>query len=305
MRKYQFKPVKGILNTGIELVRQFFFLMINIWKFDSIYIWFADYHSLLPVLFAKILGKKSYVVVGGYDICRERKLGYGSFCSAFRGFFSAQTIKNCTLNLTVSNYVDRKVDFVFPEAKRKMIYNCVHLDPLDSVLITKEKMILCVALVETERTFKLKGIDTFLTLSLLLPQYKFVLIGPDKAGLLLFPEPLPPNFTMYQKLPHDELIKYFQKASFYCQFSQIESFGVAIGEAMLYGCIPLVTNKGGMPEVVGLESLIVPRNVEKVATLIGGMEGSDQTALRKACRERILTRFSFDQRKEALLAQIG
>lgn len=305
VRKYGFKPVKGLINTGIELVKQFFFLLLNIWEYDAVYVWFADYHSFLPVMFAKILGKESYVVIGGYDICRDRKLGYGSFCSGFRGFFSAMTIRNCTLNFTVSNYVDRKVKFVFPKAKHLMVYNCIHIDLPDNKLIAKEKMILCVAIVETERTYLRKGIDTFLELSALLPDYRFVVVGPHNGGLSLFPDPLPANFSVFERLQHNDLIDYFLKASFYCQLSRIEIFGVAIGEAMLNGCIPFVTNVGGMPEVVGCEGEVVPRDIEKITALIRELEWQDTTARRDACRERIVTRFSFAKRKGELLAALG
>ena len=43
--KYQFKPVKGLLKTAFQLIKQKIFLLINIWKFDAVFIWFADYFS--------------------------------------------------------------------------------------------------------------------------------------------------------------------------------------------------------------------------------------------------------------------
>ena len=66
--KYQFKPVKGILHTGVELLKELLFLIFKGHKYEGIFIWFSDYHSLLPVLYAKLFKKKSYVVIGGYDV---------------------------------------------------------------------------------------------------------------------------------------------------------------------------------------------------------------------------------------------
>jgi hypothetical protein len=303
--KYQFEPGKGLFRTGFKLLKQFLFLLTNIWNYDSVFVWFADYHSLLPVLMAKILGKKSFVVIGGYDICRDRSLNYGAFCSSFRGFFSAQTIRHCSVNLTVSKYVDRKVKFVFRKVKHAMIYNCIHIDSPDKPQCTKENLILCVALIESHRTYLRKGADTFLALSSVLPDYKLVLIGPNKSGLLLFPNPLPNNVQVFERLHHNELVSYFQKASFYCQLSRIEIFGVAIGEAMLNRCIPLVTNEGGMPEVVGNEGVIVPREIGKIAASIREIEGRENSARRDECRQRILTRFSVAQRQEKLFAMVS
>ena len=303
--KYQFDPGKGILKTGIKMLKQLMFLAINIWRHDAVFIWFADYHSFLPVIFARILGKKSYVVIGGYDICRERSLKYGAFCSSFRGFFSAQTIKRCSLNLTVSNYVDRKVHFVFPKVKHVMIYNCINIDSPGEPLCEKENLILCVALLESKRTYLRKGIDTFLELSPFLPEYRLVLIGPNKDSLSLFPNPLPENVTVFERLPHGELIDYFQKASFYCQLSRMEIFGVAIGEAMLNRAIPLVTNVGGMPEVIGQEGIIAVRDPRIIADLIRQMDQGDNAVKRAACRQRILNHFSLNQRCEAMVAALS
>jgi hypothetical protein len=57
VKPYQFKPVKGLLKTAWQMLLQLLFLLLNIWKFDAVFIWFADYHSFLPVLFAKLTGK--------------------------------------------------------------------------------------------------------------------------------------------------------------------------------------------------------------------------------------------------------
>ena len=86
--KYEFKPGRGIISTGIKLLKQFLFLIINIWRFDTVFIWFADYHSLLPVLFALMFGKKSFVVIGGYEVARIKSLNYGALCSGLRAFFA-------------------------------------------------------------------------------------------------------------------------------------------------------------------------------------------------------------------------
>lgn len=299
--RYQFAPGKGVFNTGLKLLKQFFFLLFNLWRFDSVYIWFADYHSLLPVFFAKLLRKKSLVVIGGYDICRDRSLKYGSFCSPIRGFFTAQTIRNSSLNLTVSKYVDRKVGFVFPSVKHQLIYNCVAIEAPQDQIIAKEKLVLCVALLDSKKTYLRKGVDTFLSLSALLPDYKFILVGPSKSAMGLFSTNLPANVLILERIPHPQLVDYFQKATYYCQLSRIEIFGVAIGESMLHRCIPFVTNEGGMPEVVGEDGEIVPRNAEHIALRMRQLETEDLTQRRDACRQRVLTYFSVANRQEALL----
>ena len=59
--KYSFRPVHGSLNALVELLKQACFLLVNIWKVDYTFTWFADFHSLLPVFFSNLAGKKSIV----------------------------------------------------------------------------------------------------------------------------------------------------------------------------------------------------------------------------------------------------
>ena len=169
----------------------------------------------------------------------------------------------------------------------------------------KEKLILCVALIESRRTFLRKGIDTFLELAAEVPDYQFVLIGPNKAAMALFPNPLPGNVSVFERLPHHELNSYFEKASFYCQLSRVEIFGIAIGEAMLNYCIPLVTNVGGMPEVIGDVGIIVQRDVKKIAEEIRRLENSDTSNQRENCQERILQLFSIEIRERKILENVA
>jgi glycosyltransferase involved in cell wall biosynthesis len=297
---YCFRPVHGLARVAIEMIRQFFFLAVHIRTYDKVFVWFADYHSLLPVLFARVARKPVYVVIGGYDICRDRSLRYGAFYSAFRGFFTATSIKQCTLNLTVSHYVDRKVAFVFPNVRRRMIHNCIHIAS-DGIIPEKEKMVLCVALIDSQRTYTLKGLDTFFEIAALMPGFEFVMVGIHDEALSLFPANLPANVSLRPKVPHHELATYYQRAGFYCQLSRSEIFGVSIGEAMLYGCIPLVTNVGGMPEVVGEEGVVVRRDAVEIASQIRRLSEQDTSLLRVACRQRIEKYFSYKRRSELLL----
>ena len=269
--KYQFKPVRGILKTAIQLIKQKIFLLINIWKFDAVFIWFADYHSLLPVLFAKILHKKSFVVIGGYDVARMPEFAYGSFSSKLRGFCTIFSMKYSTLNIAVSKYVERKVNWIAKKANTQLIYNCVNIAENKNIQPEKENLILTVGLIDSERTFFLKGIDTFIEVAQLLPEFKFMIIGLSKNLPENILKSLPENLESFDRVNHEELEKFYKKAKIYCQFSRTESFGVAIVEAMNFGCIPVVTNVGGMPELVGEKGLIVKRNPGDISKQIAGL----------------------------------
>jgi glycosyltransferase involved in cell wall biosynthesis len=259
VKPYQFKPVKSLLKTAWQMLLQLLFLLLNIWKFDAVFIWFADYHSFLPVLFAKLTGKKSFVVIGGYDVVKMPKLNYGVFTSKFRGFCAVYSMKNSSLNLAVSKNVGRKVRWIAKKSNTQLIYNCVNISENKNIQPEKENLVITVGLIDSERTYYIKGIDTFIEVAKLLPEFKFKVIGMSENLPAQIINNRPDNMEFVGRVNHDELQNYYKKAKIYCQFSRSESFGVAVVEAINFECIPIVTNVGGMPELVGKTGRIVKR----------------------------------------------
>jgi glycosyltransferase involved in cell wall biosynthesis len=297
--KYQFTPGKGIVNTGYKLLKQFFYLAGNIWRFDAIFIWFSDFHSLLPILFTKISRKRSYLVIGGYEVARIKSLNYGALCSKIRGYFCITSIRLASLCLTVSNYVDRKVKYIAPGSKRQLVYNCVELKPMPDVIPSKENLVLTVGIIENRRSFYLKGIDTFIEVARNTPDYQFLIIGLDKNKLQLLLSDTPENLSILGRVPHSDLSSYYLRSKYYCQLSLSESFGVSVAEAMNHGCIPIVSNEGGLPEVVGDTGYIVKRDPVLISRLIKDDSQID-AGFRPDISARMSSFFSRDQRAEMI-----
>lgn len=299
VHKYQFYRVKGILNTFWGMFRQFLYLLIHIWKYDAVYVWFADYFSFLPVVFAKVLFKKSFVVIGGYDVCRIKKLKYGALYNKSRGFFTVSSLKLCTTCITVSENIDRKTKFIAPNANRALIHNCI--DPnISAPSYRKEQLIITVGNIDTGETIYVKGLDTFVEIARLMPDYKFLIIGFNKEQLTYDFLNIPANMEVLGKIPNQELMLYYARAKFYCQLSRSESFGVAIVESMLNGCIPVVTNEGGMPEIVGEKKYIVKRNPEHIKQAILALLSNESEADKKNRKDRVLQMFTIQKREDAL-----
>jgi len=61
-----------------------------------------------------------------------------------------------------------------------------------------------------------------------------------------------------ENIQHDELINLLKSTRVYCQLSYTESFGMTLLEAMSCGCIPVVTDRDALPEVVGDCGYVVP-----------------------------------------------
>lgn len=301
--RFRFVMSKNPLVFAFQFLKQLISLLLWGWTYDIFYIWFADYHSFLPTIFARLTGKKSVVVIGGYDVCRIPSLKYGAFYKSYRGFFTIQSIRNSSLNLAVSKYVDRKVKFIAPKARHELIYNCIEFAEKPTQSMGKENLIITVGSITNEQTFFRKGIDTFIEVATALPQYPFMVIGIDVAALGHLLDHIPANLTLVGRTMHDELISYYQRAKIYCQFSRMDTFCLTIAEAMYFNCTPIITNEGGMPEVVGKYGKIVPRKVSIVSEEILAL--TESGAIQPGIEGWVVSNFSFDARKEKLLDSLN
>jgi glycosyltransferase involved in cell wall biosynthesis len=296
--QYQYKPVKGMSGNVIQILKQLFFLVLNIWKFDAVFIWFADYHSFLPVLFAKILGKKSFVVIGGYDVANIPELRYGSLSTPFRKTITLFTYKYAALCLPVVESLESKLKELCPSAKTKTIYTGYKLEKQTSLEQEREKIILTVSITDSQQRILIKGLDRFKELAEHLPDYQFYIVGVKEVVRNLF-EPVPQNLFILPSLSQSELIVYYKKASFYAQFSRSEGLPNALCEGMLYGCIPLGTHVGGIPTAIGKLGLIL--NEWDTKTAIEFIEKKHNAVNRENISNHILKNFSIEFRKFHLI----
>src|SRR5438045_9104411 len=60
---------------------------------DLVFGWFASLHTLLPVLFARIMRKPAVVVLGGYDVVNLPEINYGHQRSGLRKFVTRLLIR--------------------------------------------------------------------------------------------------------------------------------------------------------------------------------------------------------------------
>jgi glycosyltransferase involved in cell wall biosynthesis len=89
------------------------------------------------------------------------------------------------------------------------------------------------------------------------------------------------------------------------QASRHEGFGLAVAEAMLAGCVPVVMNVTAMPEVVGDAGVLIDsQSPEAVAAGVRRALDLGPGAGARA-RERILTAFPMENRRAGLLEIVG
>lgn len=266
---------RGTLRLLGSLCKQAILLPFLLIRCPLVYIWFGDYHSFLPIFFARLLNRKSILVVGGYDVIRNPELKYGSFKNPIRGACTLYSMRHASVNLCVSQNVLRKVKAIVPQAKTSLVFNGV---PLRSYQITAKNThkVICVASLTTRQKLTIKGVDRLVAVAGIAPQFEFWIIGVFPNSYPDFIASLPPNVKCIQYLPQEELIQHLADAHFYLQLSREESFCLAMAEAMLCNCIPIYTPTGGLPEVAGPngEAILNP-TPQGVLELLEKWQGKD------------------------------
>jgi glycosyltransferase involved in cell wall biosynthesis len=301
---YFFKQFKHIFSAFLENLKVLFFLILKQGrKYDLFYFWFAGYHSFIPLIFSKIFRIKSVIIVGGYDVERYKDFNYGSFAKKSRAFVTKASLNMASLNISVSKYVQRRLK-VITKSKSLLIYNCISLKNSNKLKgIEKDgKTVLTVANIDNIQNYYIKGIDIFIELAKRMKEYNFVAIGIKNQ--ILKGVDLPNNLRVIKKIPQGQLFKYYEKASFYLQLSRRESFGIALAESVYFGCYPIVTKVGGMPEVIGTYGTQVKGDILEIVHVIKKHREKESFAS-DGGKNRIEQKFNEAERSKNLLFVIN
>ena len=122
--------------------------------------------------------------------------------------------------------------------------------------------------------------------------YNYIVAGKISKG---FNTGEYPNLKFVGYLSDEELLNLYRKAKVYCQLSEHEGFGISVAEAMACECIPVVSNKGALPEIVDSNGFIVSNN------LIDSIKKASKSNMGKHCRKSIVERFDLNIREKKLI----
>ncbi len=290
-------------------LKLFFKIRKSVKLSDVSFSWFSDKHSAFAVFFSKKYGKKSIVVVGGYDVANVPEIKYGAFCGIYnylkQGMWSKYVLKNADRVLVVD-----------PSLKRDAIKNA-NVDGKNIECLPtgydsdywkaegkKENIVLTVGGI-SDSVVKRKGFETFVKAAKYLPDVKFALIGKHMDDSIDYLKSIaPPNVEFTGFVSNEDLLRWYQKAKIYCQLSRYEGLPNALCEAMLCECIPVGTKYCGIPTAMDGAGFYVPYGDEKATaeSIKKALGASDD--LGKKARERIKTVFSIERREKELIKVI-
>ena len=266
---------------------------------DVIVGWWASWHTFLPVTLAWALRKPSLLIVGGFDTAAEPEFGYGFQLGGPRAWLSRFTMRRARILMTNSEYSREEIrrnTGISPQRVR-VVYHGV---PEVASGGEKRQLALTVGIVDRANLDR-KGLRAFVDAAAEVPEVEFVVGGRhegDAADELRTRASA--NVRLTGWLEQDELARLFDSAAVYVQASMHEGFGVSVAEAMLARCVPVVTRAGALPEVVGETGVLLDDAAPSTVAL--GVRQALGLNTGEAARNRVLERFSVQQRRDGLFS---
>ncbi len=275
-----------------------------IWA-DLTYCWFGSFHAFFTVFFSKLLHKKSIIVAGGYDVARMPEINYGLMNARLWRFFPIFSFKLCDKILAVSHYTKKEVieNLNIAEEKIDVVTHGFDTDKFHPKG-KKEDTVITIGKA-TSGTLIKKGLITFAKAARLLSDVNFYAIGGGRKDSIEELRRINScNLSCEGFIPHEDLVRFMQRAKVYLQVSAHESFGCALAEAMLCECVPVVTDRGALPEVVGDTGYyVLYDDVETTADMIKRALKDSEVKGKKA-RKRIEETFPIEKREKNLIKVI-
>lgn len=306
--------VKRMRITTFHIFRRhsdpliFFKLLKEILQTDIVYSWFANWSAFFIVLFSMFLGKKSIIVVGGYDVVYIPEIKYGALGSLLGRFRTKFILEHATKILPFSNYAKIRVLSITKRTNIYMIPLGCDTEKFRPTRKKKEKLVITVCHVKKNNIVR-KGLETFIKSAKYLPDVEFTLIGRHMDDSIHYLKKIaPPNVKFTGYVPDEELVKWYQRAKVYCQLSYEEGEGAggALGEAMACECIPVISEKAiALKETVDSYGFYVP--YDNVKATVKAIKSALQTSpeLGTKVRKHIKKSFSLEKREYELIKLIN
>jgi len=264
-----------------------------------IYCWFGASHALIPAILGRILKRKVVVVACGYDIANMPEIAYGNMRPGIRRYIGRLVFFCANQVLAASNHAKSELirNVGVSSARIKTIYLGFPAVSFDQDK-KKEKTAVCLGIVDFSN-LKRKGIEHFVAAAQYLPDVRFLLVGEHKDGAVNYLKSIASRNVEILGFVKD-LNSMMDSSSVIVQVSAHEGFGCAVAEGMLKGCIPVVSNRGSLPEVVGDKGIYTAYGnpLEIARAIKKALEKGPEAHL--SARTHILNKFPEDLRKREI-----
>ena len=284
-------------HLGI-LVLKFPLLVYKVARADLVYLWFGNPVSWLTLLLCKLFGKKSAMVSGGYDVVKMPEIDYGIHLHKYLRCFAVWSFRMVDEIILFSQSSKDDLKKNTGLDKGTVVFLAAHTDKFKPSKVKKKNAAVTVGTIRWSN-LKRKGIETFVRAAKFAPDVDFWVIGTIIDDSIDHLKKIATKNVHFFDFGYNEkkIVEKVQRAKVYVQVSGHEGFGVAMVEGMLCECVPVVTRRGAIPEVVGDTGLYVPLgDAKKTGSAIKQAMSMDG----KKARQRAL-RFSVEARKKKVL----
>lgn len=305
------------IKLPFYFILQFFQLLWFLPRTSQYLCFFGGYHSVLPVWFGKVFGKKVTIQAGGTDCINMPEIGYGNFRKKWLRKATVYSFKNCSLILPVAEALVKQDYSYDPQINPKQgLFNLIPdlRTPIRVIPngfdtdfwrdLGRERKSFSFISVATGTSNPsraiVKGYDLIEKLAKNHPDWTFTFVGDSKYVSQNL------NVTVLGKMESSELLELYNSHQFYFQLSTSEGFPNALGEAMACGCVPVGSAVGAIPEIIERSGFILEKkDLGELETILGSVQNISLDDLRKIAPERIKTFFSFSARKTLLVESLG
>ncbi len=268
---------------------------------DIVFIWFPSYHGLNATRLAKKYNKKLIAVASGYSVANIPEFNYGLASKFYTRWIPTYILKNCNVITAVSEFNKKEISqLIGYKSKITVIPHGFDIEKFKfNGRIRKEQKVITVGNFD-KTSWKRKGIDNFISVAREIPDTPFIVIGKIKDDIKNDIQKISSNVIFTGFVSDEDLIDFYKRAKIYAQFSFHEAFGCSVAEAMLFHCIPVVTEIGSLPEVVGDTGFYIPYWNRDVAVQIicKALNVIDKFGVEAG--NRIVQNFSMEIREEKL-----
>jgi glycosyltransferase involved in cell wall biosynthesis len=312
---------KSVLAIPFSFLLQLLYLLKHIRKTHAVVVMFGGYWSFLPSLVAKLFGRRCFILLGGMDCVSFPSLNYGSLRKPVQRWFIKHSYKWTTHLLPVDETLAKSSNSFAISGKSvlqgfrnhfptiKTPYTVIP-NGFETIELAEKTRIpnsfVTISTVDNAMRYQLKGLDMVVELAEKLPTCQFTVIGCQHS---LVPNSLPENIRFFGYLPSEQFQQYLFESEFYIQFSLSEGFPNAVGEAMMHGCIPLVSNVGAMPTMIGDSGFVfnskdVNDISQKIQEKIIALSADEKKQLSNMAISKVKNEFPIERRERELLAMI-
>lgn len=277
-------------------------LVKDIEQVDFVVAWFASWHSLPSFLWATLRRKPCLLFTSGYDIANEPDIDYGLRQGGIPKIVSGAVFRTTTQAIVPSqfSYQEAIQNTSLNDEQIVIIPHAVDDRPQFQQPIAKRPIAITVGAIHASSLYR-KGIRYFIDSAKFLPDTDFYVVGGIKPELREeLKAQVSDNVIFTGFMPDNELWTLMAEAKVYVQPSHHEGFGVSVAEAMLARCIPVVSRRGALPEVVDSTGIYLDSfSAEEIANKIK-MALDTEDSVGEIGRQSVLKRFTMEQRREGL-----